>query len=126
MSLIEITSLILTLLAHDDAQTARELAAKIGTTAAALRPALRQLVESEVVVTSGRTSGTRYMLAVERVEPAQAAPKPVRTRRAARPVIPATLDLESALQETQQLLVSGATLAALSARPAAALVATAA
>lgn len=148
MTITETTSLILTLLAHDDAQTARELAAALGTTVAALRPALRQLVESEVVVTSGRAGGTRYMLAAELTEQpvqpvalvitaavaaqraersstaslvladeAPVAPQPARKPRPARRVIPATVDLEGALQATQQRLESGATLAELSARP---------
>jgi hypothetical protein len=60
-----IASLILTTLVADDAITARELAAAIGLTTAALRPALRQLVAAGAVTTSGRTSGTRYVLAVE-------------------------------------------------------------
>lgn len=150
MTTTETASLILTLLAHDDACTARELAAVIGTTTAKLRPALRQLVESGDVVTSGRAGATRYVLAVvEQVAaPAQpvalevspavqqqraersstaslvladetpVAPPPVRKPRAVRPVIPATVDLEGALQATQQRLESGATLAELSARPA--------
>lgn len=117
MTIAETTSLILTLLANDDAQTARELAAELGTTSAKLRPALRQLVESEVVVTSGRAGGTRYMLAAESIEQ-PAVPQSARKPRAARPVIPATVDLESALQATAQRLESGATLAELSARPA--------
>jgi hypothetical protein len=66
-----IASLILSALVSDDAQTARDLAVAIGTTAAALRPALRRLVESADVVTSGRAGATRYVLAVvELVEPA--------------------------------------------------------
>lgn len=150
MATTETISLILTLLAHDDAQTARELAAALGTTTAAMRPALRQLVESEAVVTSGRAGATRYVLAVvEQVaapaQPAElvvsaavqeqraersssaslvladeapVAPQPARKPRAARPVIPATVDLESALQATQQRLEAGVTLHELSARPA--------
>jgi DNA-binding MarR family transcriptional regulator len=143
-----LASLILSLLAHDDAQTARELADAIGTTAAALRPALRQLVESGDVVTSGRAGATRYVLAVveqvaapvqqlalevtpavqeQRSERSSTASlvladeepaKPARKPRAARPVIPATVDILGALQATQQRLESGATLHELSARPA--------
>lgn len=114
MTTNETASLILTLLAHDDAQTARELAAAIGTTATALRTALRQLVESEDVVTSGRAGATRYLLAAD---PVEQAPQPARKPRPLRPVIPATVDLEGALQATQQRLEAGATLHELSARP---------
>lgn len=64
MKTLETASLILSALLADDAQTARELAVAIGTTASALRPALRQLVESGVVVTSGRGGGTVYVLSV--------------------------------------------------------------
>lgn len=141
MTNLETASLILTLLAHDDAQTAREIADAIGTTAAALRPALRQLVESEAVVTSGRAGATRYVLAVveqdaapaQPVEPSEvlrlarevaiaaavhAAPQPARKPRALRPICQATVDLEGALQATQQRLESGASLAELSAHQA--------
>lgn len=148
MTLAETTSLILTLLSHDDAQTARELAATLGTTPRALRPALCHLIASEDVVISGRAGGTRYLVAAEPAEqPVQAVelvvtatvvaqraersstaslvlagetpatPRPARKPRTARPVIPATVDIESALQATQQRLENGATLAELSARP---------
>lgn len=132
MMTIETTSLILSALLASDVQTARQLAATLGTTPRALRPALRQLVESEVVVTSGYGRDHVYLLAAEPVEqPVAVEPSAVlrlarevaiaaavaRKPRTARPVIPATLDIESALVATQQRLEAGATLAELSARP---------
>lgn len=147
MTTTETASLILTLLAHDDAQTACELAAAIGLTTAALRPALRLLVESGDLVTSGRAGATRYVLAVEEQVPTPVQPVelvvtsavaaqraersssaslvladetpaiPARKPRGARPVIPATVDVLGALTATAARLESGATLAELSARP---------
>lgn len=117
-TLAETTSLILSALLADDVQTARQLAATLGATPRALRPALRQLVETEVVVTSGYGRDHVYLLAAEPTEVvAQEASQRARKPRASRPVIPATLDIVIALQATQQRLESGATLAELSARP---------
>ncbi len=101
------TSLILSALFADDALTAREIAAVLGVRAAELRPALAELVAAGAVVTSGRTRGTRYCLALE--EQAAADPCPAamtapsiggpRVRLPKVRTMPATLDLMGALTE---------------------------
>lgn len=62
---IDLTSLILSALLADDAQTAQELASVLGVRAVDLRPALLDLVAAGAVVTSGRTRGMRYCLAID-------------------------------------------------------------
>lgn len=63
--LASLTSLILSALVADDALTASELCALLGVPARELRPALLELEAAGALVTSGRTSGTRYCLSVE-------------------------------------------------------------
>lgn len=65
MARMDIISLILSLLASDDALRMEEISRATGIASAKLRPAMRKLVDDGVVVTSGRTRGTRYMIAVE-------------------------------------------------------------
>jgi hypothetical protein len=66
--LASLTSLILSALVADDALTAAELGALLGVSARELRPALLELEAAGAVVTSGRTRGTRYCLAIEEQE----------------------------------------------------------
>lgn len=116
--LASLTSLILTALVADDALTAAELAAVLGMPARELRPALLEIESAGAVVTSGRTSGTRYCLAVEEQAPvtevapvvATARPHARRTYPARAPQQPATLDLLAALTETAELVLAGETL----------------
>lgn len=116
--LASLTSLILTALVTDDALTAAEIGALLGVPARELRPALLALESAGAVVTSGRTSGTRYCLAVEEQAPvaevapvvAAARPHARRTRPSRAPQAPATLDLMTALTETAQFVLAGETL----------------
>lgn len=63
MSHLELTSLILTILVCEDAQTAQELCATSGCTRAELALVLGALIEGGAVVTSGLGRGTRYCVA---------------------------------------------------------------
>lgn len=115
--LASLTSLILTALVADDALTAAEIGALLGVPARELRSALLELESAGAVVISGRTSGTRYCLAVEEQEPvAEVAPVVAAARPHARRTGPArapqaaTLDLMTALTETAQFVLAGETL----------------
>lgn len=116
-----LTSLILSALVADDALTASELCALLGVPARELRPALLELEAAGALVTSGRTSGTRYCLAIDGVAPPARAPGhdpqsagpvqvaiPAKVRTA-----PATLDLMAALTETAALVADGVSLQAM-------------
>lgn len=113
-----LTSLILSALVADDALTAAEIGALLGVPAADLRSALLELESAGAVVTSGRTSGMRYCLAVEEQASvaetapvvAAARPRARRPRTARAPQQPATLDLLAALTETAELVLAGETL----------------
>lgn len=119
--LASLTSLILSALVADDALTASELVALLGVTARELRPALLELETAGAVVTSGRTSGTRYCLAIEEVlvtAPVLTAARPrsIGGRRVRLPkvrTVPATLDLMAALTETAALVADGVSLQAM-------------
>ncbi len=108
-----LTSLVLSALLADDGLTAQELGQALGLPTIEIRPALRALLAAGAVVTSGRTRGTRYSLAVE--EQAQvvvtAAPSARRTPRARRasPVIE-VVDLTEQLAQTLALATPSAPL----------------
>jgi hypothetical protein len=112
----DLTSLILSALFADDAQTAAELARVIGVRSAALRPALAELVASGDVVTSGRTRGTRYCLAGEMIDSAPAASMPQERTSSRRSSLTrhsapaATVDLFGVLVEMAGRVAAGATL----------------
>lgn len=116
--LASLTSLILTALVADDALTAAEIGALLGVPARELRSALLELESAGAVVTSGRTSGMRYCLAVEEQAPvaevtpvvAAVPPRARRQRPNRAPQQPATLDLMAALTETAQFVLAGETL----------------
>lgn len=111
----DLTGLVLSALLAEDALTARELSTVLGCTTAALRPALRHLVDAGAVATSGRTSGTRYCLALEEqpVAPPSAFVRRYGRSYPSRPA--ATLDLYGALVATAEQLLAGRTLAQLAA-----------
>lgn len=129
--LASLTSLILSVLVADDALTASELGILLGVPARDLRPALLELEAGGAVVTSGRTSGTRYCVAIDGVAPPARAPGhdpqsagPVqvaipgeigrpRVRRPKARTVPATLDLMAALTETAELVADGVSLQAM-------------
>lgn len=113
----DLASLILSTLSADAGLTAQELAAAIGVSARDLRPALRAAVAAAMVVTSGRTRGTRYCLAGGSASAEQSAP-PVptaacRAPRAHRSTAPvATLADDLALADTAARTAAGQTLSA--------------
>lgn len=120
LDLASITSLVLTVIAQDDALRAEQIASITGLTSRQLRPALRQLVEVGVLVTTGRTRGTVYCLAVEeQVEQTIAASDPIQSSparsyrtRTRKPAAPATTDelLLAALAETASRCAGGQSL----------------
>lgn len=91
-----IAELILSALAQDDAQTSAQLVAVTGLTLAVVALELAALVELGVVATSGRTSGTRYVLAVDEEA---LAPTPIEVT-----------DLISALAEMGRRVAAGQTI----------------
>jgi hypothetical protein len=104
-----IAGLVISALLADDGLTARELGIVLGLEPVEMRLALRELVDDGVLVTSGRTSGTRYCLAIED-QPVVAHIGGPRVRLPKVRTVPATLDLMAALTETAALVANGVSL----------------